>query len=290
MRHLLTIVAGAAKLTLAPDFGGAIVAWTRNDEPIFRAPLPGALEADTPRDLASYPLFPYSNRVAHRRFTFAGQTYNLPDLMRGWAIHGAGWQLPWSAHEDGGAVTLSLDYAPGPLWPFAFHAEQIFTLSENALDCDCIIENRHNAPAPAGFGQHPFFPRSPAMRMQFSADQVWHNAADMIPTHVTAVPPEWDHHTAQPVGQYLDNCFSDWNGHARLEYPDRGYAIDITADPIFANLVVYVPAGQDFMAIEPVSNINDGLNHMHDGSAHGVFVLQPGETRRGHMRFALSPL
>jgi len=287
-RHrLVTVVAGLGKLVLAPGFGGGVVSWTRADEPIFRLPLPDAMQADSPRDLANYPLFPYSNRVANRRFSFDGRSYDLPDLMRGWAIHGAGWRLPWQGREEGGVVTMTLEYPGGELWPFAFQAEQIFALTEDSLEITCVITNRHDAPAPAGFGQHPFFPRSPEMRMRFATTEVWHNAPDMIPTHVTPVPPEWDHRDGLPVGQYLDNCFAGWDGRARLEYPDRGFDIEISADAVFGNLVVFVPKGQPFMAMEPVSNINDGFNHMNDGSAHGVFVLKPGETRRGRMRFTV---
>lgn len=289
MTALLKVVAGQAELVLAPALGGGLVSWTRADEPMFRLPLPGALQEDNPRNLGSYPLFPYSNRVGGRRFSFAGKTYELPDLMRGWAIHGAGWQLPWTASEANGAVTLSLDYAGGHLWPFAFHAEQIFRLTEDALEMELVIRNLHAAPAPAGFGQHPFFPRTPAQRLTFSATGVQMAGADMIPTHTASVPAAWDHSQGLPIGQYLDHCFTGWSGHARLDYPDRGFAIDITADPVFGNLVVYVPEGQPFMAVEPVSNTTDGLNHMEDGSAHGVFVLQPGEEKRGGMKFVVSP-
>ena len=291
-RHdLVTVVAGEAQLVLAPAFGGAVVSWTRSDEPIFRLPLPNALQADTPRDLASYPLFPYSNRVANRRFTFAGHTHHLPDLMNGWAIHGAGWRLPWTAHEADGHVTLTLDYPGGELWPFPFRAEQIFTLEENALTLKCIVTNTHTAPAPLAFGQHPFFPRTPATTLQFTATGLQRNGPDMLPISHTPIPPDRDHATPRPVGPHsIDNCFTGWTGIARITYPDRGFTLDITADPILANLIVYIPDGKDFFAIEPVTNITDGLNHMDGPLPPGVFIVPPGEQRRGTMQFAVTPL
>ncbi len=291
-RHeVVKVVSGAAELVLAPGFGGGVVSWTRDGEPMFRLPLPNAMQADSPRDLASYPLFPYSNRVAGRRFTHAGQSYDLPDLMNGWAIHGAGWRLPWTAQEEGDAVTLSLDYPGGELWPFAFHAEQIFRLSEDALEITCVVENRHDAPAPLAFGQHPFFPRSLEATLQFAATGLQRNGPDMLPIDHTLVPPERDHSSARPIGQhFIDNCFTGWTGTARIAYPDRGYALNVTADPIFANLIVYIPDGKDFFAIEPVTNITDGLNRMDGSPPSGVFVLPPGGQRRGTMRFAISAL
>ena len=291
-RHkLVTVVAGASRLVLAPGFGGAVLSWTRDDEPIFRLPLPGAMQEEAPLNLASYPLFPYSNRVAGRRFNHAGKSYDLPDLMRGWAIHGAGWRLPWEAHEAAGTTTLSLDYPGGELWPFPFHAEQIFTLEDAALEIQCVIANRHDAPAPLAFGQHPFFPRSPAATLQFTATGIQRAGPDLIPIGHTAIPPEWDHTTPRLIGSVkTDSCFTGWTGAARIAYPDRGFAIDITADPIFANAVVFIPEGKDFMAFEPVSNITDGLNRMDGTPPPGVFILAPNEQRRGRMRFAIAPL
>ena len=67
----------------------------------------------------------------------------------------------------------------------------------------------------------------------------------------------------------------------------RVLGIDIAADPIFRHLIVFVPEGKDFCAVEPVTNMNDGLNRMDGETDHGVFVLTPGETRRGTVRFRL---
>ncbi len=279
---------GDATLVLAPELGGSIAEWSRAGEALFRPCPPGPLESQSARTLASYPLVPYSNRVGGRRFSFAGETHELPELMNGHAIHGAGWQLPWTARQDGTSASMTLDFQPGPLWPFAFQAQQTFTLTETMLTCSFSIENRHSSPAPAGFGFHPYFPRSPEARLQFDADGVW---LGVIPTHRAAVPPEWDHREGRQIGSAtVDNCFTGWGGHARLIYPDRGYAIDLSADPIYRHLIVFVPEGRDFYAVEPVTNMNDGLNRMDGDTDHGVFVLAPGESRSGVVRFRLNSL
>lgn len=281
----VAVHAGNATLLLAPDVGGSVAAWTRAGEPIFRAPPvegPGDLGA---RALASYPLVPFSNRVANRCFDFSGKTYELPNLMNGFAIHGAGWQLPWTATHEDNVGRMALDFTPGPLWPFAFRAEQIFTLTENALVCTISIENRHTAPAPAAIGLHPYFPRSPHTTLQFTAGDVWFG---VIADHRGPVPAEWDCSTARTIDTMtVDNCFNHWNGQARLAQPDRGYAIEMTADPVFEHCIVFVPSGKDFCAIEPVSNMTDGLNRMDRETDHGIHVLAPGERLEGSVRFSL---
>ena len=289
---LITLEAGSARLVLAPEIGGSIAGWTRKGEPMMRPIASEALSWREPREMSSYPLFPFSNRVGGSRFTFGGATYELARTLNGTAIHGSAWKLPWTGAKDGPSATIKVDHSPGALWPFAYRAEQRFTLSENGLICDLLIENRHDRPAPAGFGLHPFFPRSPEMRLEFSAEYVWLNGeTDMIPVRRMPVPAEWDHRHGLPVGVTdLDNCFGGWSGKARLVYPDRGFALSITADPVFRHLVVYVPNGRSFLAVEPVSNMNDGLNRMDGETDHGVFVLESGEAKTGRITYTVEDI
>ena len=279
----MRLVAGAAELVLAPETGGAIAGWTIAGVPILRPANPDAIDA---RGHACYPLVPFSNRVAHRRFSFAGVEHELPALLGGWAIHGAGWQLAWEAC----GASMHLDYPGGTLWPFAFRAEQAFDLQPHALRVTLRVTNTHSAPAPAAIGLHPFFPRKTDTTLRFHADRVWQNGADMIPVANTPVPAAWDFTACGPLGNAeIDNCFAGWNGEAVLAWPDRGQALRIAATPPFGHLVVFVPRERDFVAIEPVSNMNDALNRM-ETPGHGMVVLQPGETLEGQISMTIETL
>ncbi|HEY0420253.1 MAG TPA: aldose 1-epimerase [Acetobacteraceae bacterium] len=282
---MLTLRAGDATVELAPETGGSIARFHWRDRPVMRDPWPEAPPG--PRGLACYPMVPFSNRIARRRFTWGGVTHRLPALLAGHAIHGAGWQQAWEARRIGESeAELSLSHQPGPLWPFAFHATQHFSLDPDGLSVEFAIRNEHEAPAPAGFGLHPFFPREPGMTLTFAAPHVWLNEEpEKVPLFRIATPPEWDHSRGLPVGQVLNECFAGWEGQARLQYPT--HAVTIEADPLFRHLVVFVPEGQHFLAVEPVTNMNDGLNRMGGGVEHNVFVLAPGATRRGRVRFGV---
>lgn len=293
MTKLVTLNAGAAELVLAPEIGGAIAGWHRNGKPVLRDNAEGALEADNARMLSSYPLVPFSNRVNNRRFTWDGASYDLPARFNGFAIHGVGWLRPWSVvAQDAANATLAIDVTAGADWPFAFHAEQNFHLTENALVCDISITNRHDRPVPAGIGIHPFFPRTEGTRLAFTAKHVWHNGGEhRTPVERTVPPAEWNHSGGKVLDDTpLDNCFADWGGSLRIEQPEYGYALEMTADPVFRHLIVFTPLGQPFFAAEPVSNMNDGLNRMDGTTDHGIFVIEPGETRRGEVHFRLSGL
>lgn len=281
----MRLAAGNAELVLAPEQGGSVVSWTIGGRPVFRAANPDATDA---RQNACYPLVPFSNRVANRRFPFAGQTYELPALLGEWAIHGAGWQCAWTMQGS----TMMLDYPGGPLWPFAFHAEQHFDLSPTGLVVTMRITNRHPSPAPAAIGLHPFFFRNAVTRLKVDVSSVWQAGADKIPVVRIPVPPEWDFTTERALGHAdIDNCFAGWTGPVVLTWPDRHERLVMTATPgVFGHLVIYVPDEQSFTAIEPVSNMNDGLNHMNSNDDHGIVVLAPGETLEGRISMHVEPV
>ena len=212
----------------------------------------------------------------------------MPALLNGHAIHGAGWQEPWRVADlDGRSVSLVLDHIPGPLWPFAFRAEQYFVLSPEGLTVELEITNTDMQPTPAAFGLHPYFPAQPGNHAAIRGREGLAQSAPTrkSPTAAKPVPAAWDHTTPRPPVEGIDNCFAGWTRPARIAWPDRGLALSITADPVLAHLVVYIPPGRDFFAVEPVANMNDGLNRMDRGTEHGFAVLQPGATLRGSVSF-----
>ena len=86
--------AGALRLALRPDLGGCIAGLWHRDTPILRSTEPAALTASRPS--ACYPLLPYSNRLAYRKFRWKGRDHttqpNFDDSPH--SVHGMGWQRP----------------------------------------------------------------------------------------------------------------------------------------------------------------------------------------------------
>ena len=75
---------------------------------------------------------------------------------------------------------------------------------------------------------------------------------------------------------------------AELHWPELDLTLVIEAGPIFRHLVIYVPPGQDFFCIEPVSHVNDGFNMLERGvEGTGVRVLAPGQTLAGTIRLRI---
>jgi aldose 1-epimerase len=293
---MLALRAADASLELAPELGGSILGWMLGRVRLLRHASRSAVVRGTVRETAGFPLVPYSNRIAHGHFRFAGTDYQLA-LNFGnsvHSIHGVGWQRTWlvsNATRD--AATLTLHHAPDAGWPFAFSAEQRFHLTASTLHIALAVTNRHATPAPAGLGLHPYFPcgsalltgaKAPLSRddvtLRFHADAVWRNGLDHLPSERVGVPPEWDHSAGRMVGDAaLDNCFEGWDGIAALTWSDRRMTIEATDS--FRHLVVYTPPDQDFFCVEPVSHMNDAINR------GGIRLLDPDATLRGDISFRL---
>jgi aldose 1-epimerase len=294
---MLYLAAGKFLLTLDPDTGGAIASLDHAGLPILRPVADPRLAAQHGRAVAAYPLIPYANRIAHGRFTWAGQTYQL-DLNFGdhpHTIHGNAWMRPWEVENCGtDTATLSLAHNPptDPVteWPFRYRARQTFTLRPASLDIAISVENTDSIAWPAGIGLHPYIARRPATDLHFDADTVWRNGPDGLPAERIAVVPPWDFTQAKPLAETLiDECYAGWGGAAGVAWPENGLSVQLQAGLPFDHVQLYTPPGRDFLGLEPVSNMPDAINRIEDISDGGLRLLAPGETLSGSIRLVVTP-
>src|SRR4028118_2023587 len=73
----LTLSKGDLTLAVAPSIGGAIAGFWRNGLALMRETPEQALRDGLVRLTSSYPLIPYSNRIAQGRFSFHGAEHRL---------------------------------------------------------------------------------------------------------------------------------------------------------------------------------------------------------------------
>ncbi len=292
---MISLSAGDASLVLAPEIGGAIVGWRLGRWHILRQPEPAAMLTGPARRLAAFPLVPFSNRIANGRFTFAGKEHVLARADRSFAlpIHGLGWIRPWCLTEvSADAARLRLLHpasaADLALWPFSFEAELRFELAPDALTVGLRMTNRHDGPAPAGLGLHPYFPRTAAASLRFAATGVWLTDAGQLPTELVPVPPGWDHASGRRIGTVaLDHVFAGWDGRAEITLAPGPVTVAIEASAIFRHVVVYTPPGAAYFCVEPVSHMTDAVNRGDSHDDTGLVVLPPGGTLDGEIAFRL---
>jgi aldose 1-epimerase len=280
---------GAFDLHLVPGHGGGVSAFRHDGRDVMRPAGEALLRGGDMLDASCFPLVPFSNRIADARFGFRGQTYRLTPnfLPEPHAIHGQGWQNPWDVAEASGhRAELTLRHAV-PHTPLDYHARQVFELKDDGLSVTIEVTNAGNGPMPAGVGLHPYFVRTEGVTLRASLARVWLADERNIPKEHVPLRARWDFAKAPRVATLeMDNCFDEWNGQAEIHWPEADLELRIEAEPIFEHLVVYVPPGENFFCVEPVSNANDGFNLLDRGvTGTGVRVLAPGERLTGTVRF-----
>ena len=288
---LLGLRAGDLALDLAPDSGGIIAGFRHRDTLLMRAPDLAEIAARNPRGGASWPLVPYSNRIRDARFPWRGRMIELArDHLSGdHAIHGQGWRRPWQVvSADATRAVLEQRHAPDGFWPFAYRARQDFTLTPDGVALTMSVENIGDEAMPAGLGHHPYFRRAPDTRLQVGLGSMWEGDAACFPRRRVTVPDAFDFRTARAVDAIdLDAVFVGWTRPARIDWPDAGLALEISADAIYGRLVVFIPPGRNVFAVEPVSHDTDALNRPPEDD-HGLACLAPGEILSGGMTFRVT--
>ena len=270
-------------LHLRPDLGGCIEGLWFTGQPVLRSTALGQLHSV--RQSASYPLIPFSNRLAQAKLHWQGTSHPLVQNFPGeeHSIHGIGWQREWNVLEaSDDFCMLSLEHDGKGAWPFAFDASQTFRLHGNALEMTMSITNQSGSAAPVGLGWHPYFSKRAGQRVGFSAQSIWQMGTDKIPTSDAA-------HVglAQSVDELtIDNCFSGWNGQASLS--DDLMHCEIRSD--VQHLVVFTTPDKDFVAIEPVSHANNAMNagNSKESEARGVRILPSGQSWQISMSISAS--
>ncbi len=266
----------ALHLSLRPDLGGCIEGLWWQGVPVLRSSAPGTL-ANVWLS-ACYPLVPYSNRIAQALLHWGGTSYPLVKNFGSevHAIHGVGWQNPWEILEaDTSVAKLRLEHRPDASWPFAFDALQTFRIQDNALELTLSITNRASMAAPAGLGWHPYFTKRADTRVQFAATGLWEMGGDKLPT-LRSDSAGLDSDSAQLM---VDNCFEGWSGSTVL----RDSQLTTRLESDLRRLVVYTEPPKDFIAIEPVSHVNNAMNQANH-NALGVVVLAAGQSWQASMR------
>ncbi|MBC3872503.1 aldose 1-epimerase [Undibacterium flavidum] len=294
---VFTISRGDLHLAVAPSIGGSIAEFfqmrdgQRRD--ILRPAHAAAFTKNDAREMASFPLLPFCNRIRDSTFSFEDQLIrlvaNLPPSAH--AIHGIGWQVPWQviAHTAD-TIVLALDYGQPAQrqqfgWPWAFYAEQEFHLNAQGLQVKLRLQNRSTSAMPFGIGHHPYFPKTKESSLQTELSAMWLTDAEVLPLRLQATPLFKQLARGVRVDQHvMDNNFTGWNRDVRIQLDARHPSIRLQADAGMGFLGIYVPSAENYFCVEPVSMCTDAFNLIktHTSEQCGAQTLLAGasfETR-----------
>ena len=272
-------------------FGGAILSAHWHGIP-FLAPThaPGLASRHFGQE-ACFPLVPFGNRIQDNAFEFEGRNYSLPpNTADPLVLHGDGWLQRWSVlRQDRNEVALRYRQEESVATPFSYEVIQTIIAGVDRLTLSLNVTNRGTHALPYGLGFHPYFPRTPEMRLFARAERYWTERENHLPDVDGPIPQDLDFESgARLPRHWLNNAFDGWTGKARIEWPEKGLAVSLDADPNFRFFVIYSPSGEaDFFCFEPMT---------HRPNAHwlrqsgGLVAIAPRESLSGSITLTCHPL
>jgi aldose 1-epimerase len=291
---------GAQRLGLVPTLGGSVAAWQ-----LERAQ--GLLDLWRPWDgvtadlyrMASFPMVPWSNRISGGGFMAEGEFHAMRPNRAGepYPIHGDGWLQAWQLElpaDDAATMTLESHRFDGN--PYVYRAVQHFRLLDDGLEQTLDVQHLGKTPLPYGLGVHPWFPRTAGTRIVAPVQGVWLSGEDPLPTrHTEQIPQDWDLGRGAPAfGSFVDNAYTGWGGHARVEWPEHGLQLGLTMPDFEGDggaawhyCLMYRPLEGPAFCFEPITQPIDAF-HLEDRP--GLRMLAQGETLKMQMRWRFGAL
>ncbi|MDE2499476.1 MAG: aldose 1-epimerase [Alphaproteobacteria bacterium] len=288
---MIALAHGGLEVDVSPEIGGAISRYTFEGKDVLRRAPKDTADV---REMGSFPLVPYANRIEHGLLHFQGHEYRIPRNFgdHPHPLHGHGWHVAWRvASLSRDQATLAFDHEADE-WPWAYSAEQVFALTDTALSVRLSVRNRDTRPMPTTLGFHPYYPRLPRTSISASVSGMWLADQTMIPTELVEATRFIDlgHGTQVSKAPFVDNSFPGWRGAARIDQPDSGISVSLEGSEDCIVLHCFMPVGQNFFCAEPVSAMPNAFNRPEPASETGAKTLAPGESFAIEMRLGVRRL
>lgn len=249
-------------------------------------------ERTGPGTRSAFPLVPFGNRLPGNSFRFGAHDYTFaPNTEDPSYLHGDGWLGGWQVEAfDGAAAELVFRHEGSP---FRYEARQSLRIADGAFHLALGVRNAGEHPLPFGLGWHPFFPRTPGTRLEMRARGFREERAGHLPGDAALLPFDLDFSAGATLpGRWVNNGLEDWDGRARILWPEHGAGLLVEADPLFAHAFLFLPdraraPNAEWFCLELMSH-RAGAHHHADGG--GLVALAPGESLSGAIRLSPFPL
>jgi aldose 1-epimerase len=236
--------------------------------------------------------------------------------IHGFLMYSPLWEVTEVAADSKSAhLTSRLQFWKNPdymeQWPFAQEYEITYSLAGGVLEVRTTVSNLSTDPMPVSIGFHSYYqipgiPRDqwsahiPA-RTHVAADENKVSTGEMKPTGLPDLLPlgsgqggptlplaftsadAWrtiGHFAADHPDQTLDDAFTDLerdaDGRAHFWIESGGKKVETILGPKFLEGTVYLPYGQQYIAMEPLAAIIDGINLARQGKYPALQILPPG--------------
>lgn len=222
-----------------------------------------------------------------------------------------------SADSQSAHVTSRLQVWKNPdymaQWPFAQEYDMTYSLSGGVLEVRMSIVNLSTDPMPISIGFHTFYQIPGVPRDQWTAhfparshavaDEHKFSTGELKPTYLPdPLPLGGDHggpvlpeaftsqdawHSTGPFAANgpwpgFDDGFTDFNrdadGKAHFWIQVGSKKVEAIFGPKFPVATIWLPPGQQYIAMESLTALIDGLSLAHQGKYPALQYVQPGQT------------
>jgi aldose 1-epimerase len=240
-----------------------------------------------PSDLACFPMVPFANRIDGGRIPLPdGGMLTVPinRPAQDVAIHGFGRERPWTiAARNATHLKLAQEFSELGN-PYAYRAEQTFTLSSDTIDCRISVVNTGTRALPFGLGFHPWFRRTAQTRLVLDGRWAFRMDDRSMPVEPVALPSVTGGRACAVAARApFDTPVAEWDGCAEIHWPDRHTALRIEAQGACSLVHIFAPAQPDVLCVEPVSHMPDVVNRRHLARFGDMAWLPPLGTLAGGM-------
>ncbi|WP_019938446.1 hypothetical protein [Bordetella sp. FB-8] len=292
-QQILEITEEGSRLRLAPHYGGRLLSWDVDGEPVIHWPEKadwsrlGGVRGGNPL------LFPFLGR--HRVDGQIGRWRDARGVVREVPMHGFARDLPFIAqiepHGKGVRMTLQDSKATRAGYPFGFRLEAAYRLIDaRTLEVELSVFNTGDAPLPHYAGHHFYFTLPHIQRGAASMElpptqRRYHRADGAI---AAAVPGQARYTLDDPVIHDCMHCLQGLPDRpVRLRMPglDRRIEIDLRRPgsvPWYCVTTWTEAAESDFYCVEPWLGMPDAI---HNGL--GLRWVRPGQAESAVLRITV---
>lgn len=248
-------------------------------------------------------LYPTPNRVKDGRFTFEGQTYEIPPNDGPNALHGLACTAPFEVkgiqeQEDRAAIRCELKFAPGTPWfekfPFEHTLVVEIAATDSAVRWTYTVDNTAGKKkVPYGFGLHPWFLYQGSRANTYLTVPATHRMESkvMLPTGrlIALEGSDYDLRKPHSLGSFVaDDVYFGVRPQtpAVIDFRDPGLLIGLWATADFTHMVVYTPM-EDWFCVENQTCSTDAHNLYARGLAResNLLMVEVGGTQSGWVEY-----
>jgi aldose 1-epimerase len=294
----LADAARQASAAIAINVGNMAYEWKVGADSLLYFPFDSPAALRRRPTLCGIPLLaPWANRLDEDGFWANGKRYALnPSLgnvnrdgkqkpMHGLLNYSPKWELAETGADDHSAWSRArLQFWKHPemmaQFPFAHTLTITYRLHDGALSVETGIENHSTDPMPVSLGFHPYFHALGARdtwKVHLPVREHWKLNEFNIPTGEIDAIPSFD---IELAGHQYDDVYAglsrDASGIANCWIEGGGRKLNVAMGPKFNTSVLYAPPGRQFVCIEPMAAVTNGMNLAHAGKYSLLQSIAPG--------------